>query len=79
MLVDEPPDIGHIYVQQPVDVVARPIHVEAIVSAAASGWELYDAISERNLRHKDFLRRKAPLLNTVLADSESHPVPRVAA
>src|SRR5512133_1530728 len=53
MLLDELPDIGHINFQQCVDGVVRPIHIEGIVSAAPSGWDLYDAIREGELRHKN--------------------------
>jgi hypothetical protein len=53
MLLNEVADTAHIYLQQRVDAVLPPIQVEVIVSVAACRWDLYDAIREVGLRHKN--------------------------
>src|SRR5512133_1466080 len=72
ILVDKLPGTGHIYFKQRVDAVLPPIQVEVIVSVAPCGWDLYDAIGEGCLRHKNSSPKQSHCRNAVLAESEPY-------
>jgi uncharacterized protein YwlG (UPF0340 family) len=57
------PGTGHIYFEQCVDAVLSPIQVEVIVSVAPCGRDLYDAVIELHLRH----RNSSPIRSLVRA------------